>query len=153
MKNKIIIIIVVLAIVGLGIWWYLKEKTKTTPAPASTGTGQLASTNNSTAPQPEITGNIVKSAVIDSPVSTTNAGIFTVVLQDTSDHHGSILTYRPANIPIKLGDRISIDSGPYAGVWNVWYIYEGSRSGIPDARNLYIDAPFKGSTNGTFVKV
>jgi hypothetical protein len=153
MKKKVIIIIVVLLIIGLAIWWYIKDKNKTTPAAASTGAGYLATTNNSTAPQPATTGNIVKSAIIDSPVSTTNAGIFTMVMQDGSDRHGSILQFNPANFSINVGDSINIPSGPYAGIYKIWYIYDGSRSGQPSLKNIYIDAPFKGTTNGTFTKV
>jgi regulatory protein YycI of two-component signal transduction system YycFG len=148
-KKTIIIIVVILIVIGVIIWLYLKNKKK-----ATTTAAVAASATPIAANLPADTTVIVKSAQADAttPILQTSAGRFTRVLEDGSQHK-AILRYDPATIPINVGNSVVISSGPYAGTFKVWYIYEGSRSGEPTVRNLYIDTPYNGDVSGTFTKV
>lgn len=142
-KKLVIIIIAALIVVGVIVWLILKKKKTTTVTTSATLKSGL----------PEDMGPITtkQQIVTTTPVLQTSAGKFTKVIKDGSKGM-AILRHEPANIPLAVNNKITIPSGLYAGTWNIWYIYDGSRSGEPNVKNLYIDTPFKGDASGTFTK-
>jgi hypothetical protein len=163
MKKKIIIGIVIVVVIIL-IVWYVKKKKKEKEA-------ALIASNSTTTAAPSLTTPVKQENILNPPVKTdqtvfnpaviatqaaaanqTTAAVagkyaYINVVKDTSKG-SAILQYSPVTDIFKVGDKISIASGPYAGTHTIWYVYKGT-----SVHNLYLSAAFKEADKGTFSKV
>lgn len=150
MNKKLIFIIIGIAIVGIAVWMYLKNKKKASTS-VSTSTN-----SNLVADKPFSEGTSPKIAPTAVTAANPNPGAGSLTFQGVVREQGgkAILQYQPLKDKFKPGDSVKIDSGMYAGVHKIWYVFDFNTGGLlpGPGQNLYLETPFKGNEKGTFSK-